>query len=283
MGKASTNKKVARASRTGGGRTAKGSNTSWFWPVFIGIVVVLGTTGIVYSKDQRQVDTSAPRPAEDGKPQDHWHAALGVYVCDTFMPTLTDQTDPSGIHSHGDGVVHIHPFSEVAAGRRATLGTYFKAIKATVNSSEIDIPGQDNQKNGKKCGDKPAVIQTMTWPDKNPDTPGTRVEGNPSDIRLKDRELITIALVPEGADIPRPPSADTLDNLSDVEPTAPDAAGDPATSTPPDSAPTDSVPPDSVPPDSAPAETPPVETPPPDSAPADTTPAPAPTETPPAP
>ncbi|MGI9023470.1 MAG: hypothetical protein ACR2HV_09635 [Acidimicrobiales bacterium] len=276
MGKASSNKKVARVARTGGGRTAKGSSTSWFWPVFIGFVVVLGTAGIVYSKDQRQSDTTAPRPAENGKPQDHWHAAVGFYVCDKFMPSITDQADPTGIHSHGDGVVHIHPFSEVAAGRRATLGAFFQAVKATVNTSEIAIPGQETVKNGLKCGDQEAVIQTKTWANPNPDTPGTIVEGSPANIRPKDRELITVALVPKGTDIPRPESAAQLDKLTDVgpqpgapgapeaphtaEPGAPPHTDEPppADSTPPaDAVPADSAPADTAPPDTAPAETPP--------------------------
>ncbi len=276
MGKASSNKKVARVARTGGGRTAKGSSTSWFWPVFIGLVVVLGTAGIVYSKDQRQPDTSRPRPAEDGKPQDHWHAAVGFYVCDRFLPNITDQTDPSGIHTHGDGVVHIHPFSEVAAGRRATLGVFFTAVKAKVNSSEITIPGQESEKSGKKCGDQPAVIQTKVWPNKNPDSQGTIFNGNPADLRLKDGELVTVALVPEGADIPRPDSTPSLDTLTDVEQPAPATPSDsvPVDSVPVDSIPVDSVPAGSVPPDAAPAAPPPAETVPPAPAPAETTPPP---------
>ncbi len=283
MGKASSNKKVARAARTGGGRTAKGQSTSWFWPVFIGIVVVLGTAGIVHSKAQRQTDTAAPRPAENGRPQDHWHAALGIYVCDKFMPPVTDQTDPSGIHTHGDGVVHIHPFSEVAAGRRATLGTYFKAIKAQVSSSQITIPGQGTERNGKKCGDKSAEIQTMRWADRNPETEGIRYTGDPSDLRLRDGELITIALVPEGAEIPRPESAGQLDNLTDLGdqpapteiPADPSASVpvDPSGSVPPDSAPSNPATQDTVAPDAAPQE----------PAPADTAPPPPPAEAPPAP
>lgn len=247
MGKASSSKKVARAARTGGGRTTKGSSTSWFWPVFIGIVVVLGTAGIVYSKDQRQPDNSHPRVGGAGVAQDHWHAALGIDICGTFAPNITDETDPSGIHTHGDGIVHIHPASVVAAGRRATLGVFFDAVKAKVSSSQIRLPGQAGKANGDKCGDKPGEVQVRTWPNRGPDTPGVPYKGNPADLRPKDGELITIAFLPTGTkneDIPRPPSASQLDKLNDVGPTA-------TSTTVPGTGTTGSTVPGAAPPDSS--------------------------------
>lgn len=217
MGKASSTKKVARAARTGGGRTSRGSRTSLFWPAFIGIVVVLGTAGIVYSKDQRAPDTTRPRAGGNGVAGDHWHAAIGIDVCGTFLPNLTDKNkDTLGIHTHGEGIAHIHPFSTVASGNRATLKVFFDMVGARVSDTQMTVPGTDAKKNGQKCGDKAAEIQVKTWPNKNPDTNGTVIAVNPSDIRPKDGELITIAFVPKGDDIPRPPSADQLDKLTDV-------------------------------------------------------------------
>ena len=49
--------------------------------------------------------------------KDHWHAAYGMYVCDHFLPPVTDaKEDVLGIHTHGEGVIHIHPFSAAASG-----------------------------------------------------------------------------------------------------------------------------------------------------------------------
>ncbi len=266
MGKASSSKKVARAARTGGGRTAKGSSTSWFWPVFIGIVVVLGTAGIVYSKDQRQPDNSHPRQAKAGQAQDHWHAAIGFDICGTFAPNITDENDPTGIHTHGDGVIHIHPASPLAAGKRATLGVFFDAAKAKVSSSQIGLPGQPVKKNGDKCGDKSGEVQVRTWANKNPDTPSTVYTGNPADLRPRDGELVTVAFVPKGDDISRPPAAAQLDKLTDVGPAAtattvpgavpPEGSQPPDSTQPADSTPPPASPPDATPPPAAPAETP---------------------------
>ena len=215
MGKASSSKKVARVARTGGGRTKRGS-TSWFWPVFIGVVVVLGTAGIVQAKMERQPDTTPPRIPGEGRPGDHWHAALGFYICGNFLPNTADETDPLGIHTHGDGIVHIHPARSAAAGRNARLGVFLDAVKGKVSDSEIRLPGQDTKKNGDKCGDKPGRVQAKTWPSKEPGVEGTLVTGNPSDIRFADGQLITVAFVPEGEEIPPPPSAPNLDHLTDV-------------------------------------------------------------------
>jgi hypothetical protein len=216
MGKASSSKKVARVARTGGGRTRRGSSTSWFWPVFVGIVVVLGTAGIVYSKDQRQPDNTRPRASANGVTGDHWHAAVGFDICGTFAPAISNQTDISGIHTHGDGVVHIHPFSSVSSGKNATLKVFFDTVKAKVDETDIQLPGAPAKKNGQKCGDKAAEVRIKTWPNRAPDTSGTTATGNPANIRPRDGELITIAFVPKDDDIPRPPSADQLDKLNDV-------------------------------------------------------------------
>jgi hypothetical protein len=216
MGKASSSKKVARVARTGGGRTKRGSSTSWFWPVFIGVVVVLGTAGIVQAKMERQVDDTPPRIPGEGRAGDHWHAALGFYVCGQFLPNIADETDPLGIHTHNDGVVHIHPARTGAAGRNARLGVFLDAVKGNVSENEIRLPGQEAKENGDRCGDKPGRVQARTWPSKAEDAEGTDFTGDPSDIRFSDGQLITVAFVPEGEDIPRPVSAPNLDRLTDV-------------------------------------------------------------------
>ena len=228
MGKASSAKKVARAARTGGGRTRRGT-TSWVWPGLMAAVVILGTAGIVYSRDQRQPDNTRPFAAAAGRPADHWHSAIGYYICGTFVPNLPEGDDPLGIHGHGDNVVHIHPFGNSSAGKRASLEVYFDTVSADISDDKIELPGQDTKRNGDRCEDGPGTIRTKVWDKRNPDDPGRIIEGDPSAIRPQDNQLITIAFAPEGANIPKPPSAPTLDNLSDVTP--PPTAGTSTTTT----------------------------------------------------
>ena len=217
MGKASSAKKVARAARPGGGRTRRGT-TSWVWPGLMSLVVILGTAGIVYSRDQRQPDNTRPFAAAPGRPADHWHAAIGYYICGSFVPDLPEGDDPLGIHGHGDNVVHIHPFGASSAGKRATLEIYFDTVGADISDDRIELPGQDTKRNGDRCENGPGTIQTKIWDTRSPSDPGRIVEGDPSNIRPQDNQLITIAFVPEGTEIPRPPSEPTLDRLTDVAP-----------------------------------------------------------------
>ncbi len=260
MGKASSSKKVARAARTGGGRTRRGSS-SWLWPALMAIIVVLGTAGVVYSREQRQPDTSRPLASGAGSQGDHWHAAIGFYICGTFQPNISEAADPLGIHTHDDGIVHIHPFSSRAAGKNAKLSVYFDTVKVDVSNDELKLPGQDKKSNGDECDGKAATVQVKTWPSRGPDEKGTLFTGDPGDIRLTDNQLITVAFVPDGTEIPRPPSEPQLDNLSDIATTP---VPDELTSTtiaPPEGTTTDSsVPSDSttIPPETTvPPETPP--------------------------
>jgi hypothetical protein len=216
MGKASSNKKVARVARTGGGRTARGRG-SLVWPGVLTLTVVLGTSLIFYSRAQNQSITDNLAP----KRGDHWHAAYAFYVCDKFLPPITDQTDPLGVHTHGDGVIHVHPTSIASSGKNATFARFMEAVKGKVSTSEIKVPGQKTMKNDMKCGKKQGRVEARTWAaGASTSTDGKIVLGNPADIRLADRELITIAFVPSGTKVPPPPSAGQLNALSDVTPAA---------------------------------------------------------------
>jgi len=180
-------------------------------------VVILGTAGIVYSRDQRQPDNSRPFAAAAGRAGDHWHSAIGFYICGAFVPDLPEGSDPLGIHGHGDNVIHIHPFGATAAGKRATLGVFFDSVGAKVSSDKLELPGQGTKRNGDKCDNGAGVVQTKVWDTRDASDQGRIVAGDASSIRPKDGQLVTVAFVPEGTDIPKPPSERTLDNLSDVQ------------------------------------------------------------------
>jgi hypothetical protein len=250
MAKSPTTRKVTKVARTGGGRTKRGQ-TSWFFPALLTTVVVLGTFLIVFSRNQRQPDTTAPRIGAD-----HWHSAIGFYLCDestgaaSFAPNLPDNgQDPLGIHTHGDGVIHTHPFSSQAAGRNAQLRHYFDTLDVTVNETRIEIPGQQRS-NGDNCGDRDGQVQVKVWDTRSPTDTGRVIEGNPGNLRLGNNQLITVAFVPEGADIPKPPSEAQLDNLTDVPGAATATSVAPPTSTPATTTaeePTTSIPPTSAP------------------------------------
>jgi hypothetical protein len=220
MGKASSSKKVARAARAGG-RTAGNKQRNLLFPGVIGVIMVLGVALVAFAANDRKSETDVPPVLGD-----HWHAAVGFYVCDQFEPDLAEFESRVGIHTHGDGVIHIHPSSEGGAGENATLGEFLEGAGVTLTDTELTI-GENTWKEGdQKCGDEDAELIVAQWKDVESS------EGKPALIRRdfdsirfrEDGEGYTIAFVPEDTtDIPKPASAAQLQALG--------AADDPSATT----------------------------------------------------
>jgi hypothetical protein len=207
MGKASSGKKVARAAMTGGGRTARGK-TPWGWYSAMAVVAILGTIVLIVSRSDTQ-ERLAARGGEHPTTKEHWHTAYGFYYCDQFGPALADnERDPKGVHTHGDGVIHVHPFSQAASGKRAVTGVFFETMGITITSTRMDIADQKFS-NGDKCGDKEGIVRVLVN--------GEEYKGDPAAIHFEDRQQIVFAFAPKDAEIPKtPPSAGELNSLSDV-------------------------------------------------------------------
>lgn len=237
MGKASSAKKVARASRAGGhGKVSQ--QRSLTFPITIAAVLVLGLSLVIFASRNNEATADDTAPVAN---VDHWHTAYGIYVCDAFLDPLPSQTDPEGIHSHADGVIHIHPYLSSSAGKNATLGVFADAVGIDLSDDKIEVPGVGTFTNGDDCNGKEATWKVAVWADENSDTP-TIVTEDFSKIHFdNDRMLMTIAFVPEGTEIPKPPSVEQLDKLTDV----PQPAGTPlvdSTAVPDGSAPSTTAP-----------------------------------------
>jgi len=219
MGKASSSKKVARAAGTGGGRTTRGK-TPVLWYGTLVVVLLAGVGLTAFSRQQRLDKLNSPASKEAPKANvDHWHTALGVYVCDHWLAPVTDQTDPVGIHTHGDGIIHVHPFVASAAGSRATLQRFAEVAKGELHATRFTWPEGDGKKkaehkNGDKCGEQ--VGEVKAFYDGKPQV------GDPGNIRLTDKGVLVLAFVPKDTTAEKigdPPSKAGLSNLSDVTPT----------------------------------------------------------------
>jgi hypothetical protein len=218
MGKASSNKKVARAAKAGGGRARAAGERNILFPVALAVVALLGTILVVYARGERTAEAlEAPLAFED-----HWHSAYGIYVCDSFVPDLPEFTAPQngGNHTHGDGLIHVHPFSTSRSGENATLVNWFADAGATLGGGDelsndrLGVPGGETYVEGEdSCDDVDGdpIVQVAVW-----DSAFAASEGEDPDrivtedfrsIRFSDDGMAyTIAFAPEGAELPAPPS-----------------------------------------------------------------------------
>lgn len=82
--------------------------------------------------------------------QSHWHADYSIEICGkTLRPQAAS---PGDVHTHGDGLIHIHPSSYRTAGENANLGRFFASFGGTLRESLLDVPGVGTYRNGDRCG-----------------------------------------------------------------------------------------------------------------------------------
>jgi hypothetical protein len=223
MGKASSAKKLARAARAGSASKGRDRREMGF-PLIVALVILLGTSLVIYARSSRS-DAVAPKlnvGVAGGGGGDHWHAALGIYNCDHFEtdPVVrgAEWPDPSGIHSHDDGVIHIHPFVSSATGTRARMKVYFETMGLKFTDDELELTNGNTLKSNTDCNGKNATLRIARFNIDNPDTPIEIITSKLGDVRfLADREAFTIALVPDDVDIPIPPTAANLDALAGID------------------------------------------------------------------
>jgi hypothetical protein len=233
MGRASSSKKVQRAARAAG---RPGTGRNWLWPA---AVVVLVALGIFLVGISRQDSGSAAEASPTFG--DHWHAAYGIYTCDGFADPLADEKqDPVGIHTHQDGLIHIHPTSASATGDKATLGVFADDTGLGLEDDRLEIPGGKTYVEGKdKCKGKDGIVQVAVWDDPSDETPKIVTE-DMTGIKLGENQVLTIAFAPEGADLPKPESLAELAAPRDLQQSVPSesvpvtpAPGDSTTTAPP--------------------------------------------------
>lgn len=199
---------------------------STVWGAVLAVVVVLGIGGIVLARAGRHASADvAPRAntGQDDTQFDHWHAFLGVDVCGTWMPNapkFENQADSpdavAGLHSHGDGLMHIHPWSNAESGNKATVGRFIKYGGWQLSGDKMKLWDAQELKNGDKCpsGEFQGREAFIVW-----SVNGKIKTGNPADFKPDDRDIVAIGFLPKGVNLPEPPDAKSaLANISDLGP-----------------------------------------------------------------
>ncbi|MDP1819878.1 MAG: hypothetical protein Q8K58_08325 [Acidimicrobiales bacterium] len=239
MGKASSAKKVARAARAGG-RVSSGQPRSVLFPSVLTLVILLGVALVVYARDDRRNDDLG------GVPQlgDHIHQAFAVNACGQFLQDIPEFESPIGIHTHGDGVIHLHPFSQLGVGANATLDRYIEdarddgGLEIELSNTKLEYLGETYEEDDTECeGIDDPVLRVAYWEDVQDEASDPEVvTGDFGDLRLTDDGAgITIFYGDEDGDIPKPPNAEQLSELGAADGgQVPDEEGNTTTTAPGD-------------------------------------------------
>jgi hypothetical protein len=144
-----------------------------------------------------------------------WYVALGIDICGIIEPDLPTGANSAetGFLSNGNGVLTIAPKNSSESGSNATLGRFVSDYKGIqLSSSELQYPGRRVFTNGAVCpkgtpdAGRSGEVIVDSWPNFTSKR-GAETPGDPQKLLLQNGQLITMAFVPAGSTIPKPPAA----------------------------------------------------------------------------
>jgi hypothetical protein len=216
MPRGSFSRTVARAAASGGSRSYR-ARRPFAWYGLLALIIIGGCVLVGFSRNERlHPKSTAIGPGASA----NWNVALGFDICGTSQPDLPASTNAStvGIRTYGDGLINIVPAIATTPsdyeGKKATLGNFVSHYSGlTLTSTSVKLPGtkQKAWTNGEACTGKltgAGTLQVKVW--SSPTATGALHKGNPADIHLDNRQMITVAFVPKGASIPEPTSKSSL-------------------------------------------------------------------------
>ncbi len=117
---------------------------------------------------------------------DHWHASYQISICGRELPPLL--STPGGVHTHGRGLIHIHPISKKESGKNATLALFFSTSGGLLTRDSMTLPSGEVCADGDRCpGGQPGhLVVTVN---------GTRLD-TPNSCILHDQNRIWTGFQP---------------------------------------------------------------------------------------
>lgn len=114
---------------------------------------------------------------------DHWHATYQIAVCGNVLPPLPGT--PGGVHTHGDGAIHIHPRSDREAGANATLALFLATSGGQLDDGSLTLPSGETYAHGDHCpGGQPGELVVMV---------NGKRQDKPSSYTPRNQDRISIA------------------------------------------------------------------------------------------
>lgn len=199
--------KLSRAQTRSRLRKGKRQSGSRGWTMATVAVVAVGAVAIFFSWGG---GGTAAAPALG----DHIHAYLGINVCGSWLPPAPEYESADGIHSHGDGLMHIHPSSSEAAGENAVVGRFIENNAGAgweLSATSMTLWDGVEYRNGQECvdGEYAGQAADIQWAVGRVGEPwdGTPRTGDLANYHPDDGDIVAVAFIPEGQQVPEPPDA----------------------------------------------------------------------------
>ncbi len=151
----------------------------------VAIIVIIVIVGLVATRGEAGAQVG-----------DHWHAPITIGVCGenwvpTGSPIQSSAGKDFGMHSHGDGLIHIEPSTASTAGKNATLRRFFDSLGSLpsglkLTETSIQLPGGKLYTNGDACPDGKSGTLRVT-------VDGTDISGKFLGYKPKDGQRFAIA------------------------------------------------------------------------------------------
>ena len=109
--------------------------------------------------------------------------AYVVSVCGETLPPFPQS--PGGVHTHGSGVIHIHPQRPAESGSRASLALFFANADGELTDDSMVLPSGGSYTNGDLCPDgRPGQLVVTAKGDP---------VGEPSSYGPEDEDVVSIS------------------------------------------------------------------------------------------
>ncbi len=228
------------------------------WYAALLVIVLIGIGSVAFAKYHYNQNPPVVEPTVGTT----WHAGLAFDICGTMeSPLAASPASATGLTTTGDGILKIAPANSGEAGNNATLGKFASGYSGlTLTNTAVKYPLSTEYKNGDKCakgtpdagqvGEVSArswLLTTKTAKNGELEQTGGNTTVHPADLKLADRQLITVGFVPDSVTLPKPPASPTISGLLQVlaggsQPVATTTTAPSATPTSAPSATTSSVP-----------------------------------------
>ena len=114
---------------------------------------------------------------------DHWHARYQISVCGAILPPLAGTH--GSVHTHGGGLIHIHPVESAQAGANANLALFFATSGGKLADHSLTLPSGGTYGDGEQCSNGQPGHLAVTVNGNTLDRPSSYVMRNGDEISIE--------------------------------------------------------------------------------------------------